>query len=91
MTITVTATIGAGVAVGSIISNQAALAYDADGNGTNEASALSDDPRGGRRRRSTNIMVPERFDSDLSTFGLWPGLELLAGLAFALLRRRKSA
>ncbi|MCW2647077.1 MAG: hypothetical protein JWP07_3186 [Pseudonocardiales bacterium] len=43
VTVTITATVNAGAA-GSTISNQATLSYDADLNGTNEASALSDDP-----------------------------------------------
>ncbi len=43
VTITYHATIKAGTS-GQTISNQAAIAYDADGNGTNEASGATDDP-----------------------------------------------
>jgi uncharacterized repeat protein (TIGR01451 family) len=44
VTITITATILASTLPGTAVSNQATLAYDADGNGTNEAAGLSDDP-----------------------------------------------
>lgn len=43
VTITITATINNDQA-GQTITNQAAIAYDADGDGTNEASAVTDDP-----------------------------------------------
>jgi fimbrial isopeptide formation D2 family protein/uncharacterized repeat protein (TIGR01451 family) len=43
VTVTITATVNAGTE-GQTISNQASVAWDADGNGTNEATALSDDP-----------------------------------------------
>lgn len=44
MTITVVATVRWDTPRGAIVSNQAAVAYDLDGNGTNEASGVSDDP-----------------------------------------------
>ena len=44
VTITIDAVIDAGAAPGTTISNQGTIAYDADGNGTNEASAVTDDP-----------------------------------------------
>jgi uncharacterized repeat protein (TIGR01451 family) len=44
--VTITATINSGTA-GDTIANQATLAYDADANGTNETSVLSDDVAGG--------------------------------------------
>ncbi len=43
VTITINATINAGTE-GAVISNQGTAHYDADGNGTNEASAPTDDP-----------------------------------------------
>jgi len=43
VTITITATVNAG-AQGTTISNQASFSYDADLNGTNESSGVSDDP-----------------------------------------------
>lgn len=43
VTITITATVK-NVAGGTVISNQGTISYDADGNGTNESSKLTDDP-----------------------------------------------
>ncbi|MFY9820261.1 MAG: Calx-beta domain-containing protein [Thermoanaerobaculia bacterium] len=44
VTITINATINVGVPVGATITNQGTISYDADGNGTNEASTLTSDP-----------------------------------------------
>jgi uncharacterized repeat protein (TIGR01451 family) len=44
VTITINATIDANVAPGTTLTNQGTFAYDADGNGTNEASGMTDDP-----------------------------------------------
>ncbi len=43
VTITITATINAGTQ-GTTLSNQGVVSFDGDGNGTNEASAMTDDP-----------------------------------------------
>jgi hypothetical protein len=43
VTITITATVNSGT-VGTTISNQGTINYDADGSGTNESSRLTDDP-----------------------------------------------
>ncbi len=43
VTITINATINAGTE-GDVVSNQGTVNYDADGNGSNETSALTDDP-----------------------------------------------
>lgn len=43
VTITITATVNAGTG-GTTISNQGTVSYDADGNGTNESTAQTDDP-----------------------------------------------
>jgi uncharacterized repeat protein (TIGR01451 family) len=43
VTITINATINAGTE-GAVVSNQGTANYDADGNGTNEATGLTDDP-----------------------------------------------
>lgn len=42
--VTIHATVGATAALGTTISNQAEVRYDADADGTNEATALTDDP-----------------------------------------------
>ena len=44
VTVTIQATINASVAAGTSISNQGQISYDSDGNGTNEANGLTDDP-----------------------------------------------
>lgn len=42
--ITIMATIKTGTAGGTVVSNQGTISYDSDGNNTNDASALTDDP-----------------------------------------------
>src|SRR5690606_18505183 len=44
VTITIQASIDAGLAPGATIANQAEVSFDADGDGTSESSGLSDDP-----------------------------------------------
>ena len=44
VTITISATIAASTASGTVVSNQGTASFDADGNGTNESAALTDDP-----------------------------------------------
>jgi uncharacterized repeat protein (TIGR01451 family) len=55
VTITIVATINA--AAGSSVSNQGTAAYDADSNGTNESSALTDDPGTGAANDPTTFTV----------------------------------
>jgi hypothetical protein len=75
-------TVNAAVAVAShqTISNQANLLYDADGNGTNEAAANSDDPAVG------GANDPTVFESaaviEVPALGR-PGLLALTGLLLA--------
>jgi uncharacterized repeat protein (TIGR01451 family) len=45
--LTITATVNWGVVEGTIVSNQGWVSYDADGNGTNEATRPTDDPAAG--------------------------------------------
>jgi CSLREA domain-containing protein/uncharacterized repeat protein (TIGR01451 family) len=56
VTITITATINMGTA-GQTISNQGTINYDADGNGTNEANRLTDDPSVGGENDPTSFTV----------------------------------
>ncbi len=56
VTITITATIKAG-SFGQTINNQGTISYDADGNGTNEASKLTDDPGKGGTADTTSFLV----------------------------------
>ena len=44
ITITIQAALKVGLAAGKTVSNQATVAFDADGDGSNESSGLSDDP-----------------------------------------------
>jgi hypothetical protein len=57
VTITIGATVKATVDVGAVVSNQATIAYDADVDGTNEASALTDDPGPGGPDDPTRFTV----------------------------------
>ena len=43
-TITIGATVGTSIAGGTVVSNQGTVSFDADGNGTNEAGGVTDDP-----------------------------------------------
>ncbi|QBB70963.1 DUF11 domain-containing protein [Pseudolysobacter antarcticus] len=58
VTITINVAIASG-AVGSTVSNQGTAFFDADGNGTNEASTLTDDPAisGGALPDPTNFVI----------------------------------
>lgn len=58
VTITIDAVIDAGAAPGATISNQGTIAYDADGNGTNEASAVTDDPGTAAEDDPTSFQLP---------------------------------
>ncbi|HVF59629.1 MAG TPA: DUF11 domain-containing protein [Thermoanaerobaculia bacterium] len=58
VTITIDAVIDAGAAPGTTISNQGTIAYDADGNGTNEASAVTDDPGTAAEDDPTSFQLP---------------------------------
>jgi uncharacterized repeat protein (TIGR01451 family) len=58
VTITIDAVIEADAAPGTTISNQGTIAYDADGNGTNEASAVTDDPATAAEDDPTSFQLP---------------------------------
>ncbi len=57
VTITIQALIEADVAPGTTITNQATIQYDADGNGTNEATAVTDDPSQSGGGQPTGFVV----------------------------------
>jgi len=61
VTITITATIN-NVPDGTLVSNQGTINYDADGNGTNEASRLTDDTAVGGASDPTNFTVVSNPD-----------------------------
>jgi uncharacterized repeat protein (TIGR01451 family) len=77
VTITITATIPANALPGSAITNQGTIAYDADGDGTNEASAVTDDPAVGGPADPTSFQVQGPATS--------PGIPTLDSLGLALL------
>ncbi|MGE0641311.1 MAG: proprotein convertase P-domain-containing protein, partial [Thermoanaerobaculia bacterium] len=83
VTITIEATIDAGT-VGQTIANQGTIQFDADGDGTNESSGVTDDPAVGGATDPTEIVVGENGpgQSILEIPTLGPGA--LAGLAIAL-------
>jgi uncharacterized repeat protein (TIGR01451 family) len=91
VTITITATI-LPAAAGQTVSNQGSISYDSNGDGTNDATAQTDDPGVAGTANPTSIVVPGAPVSPiptLSTFGLLVLMLSLAGLAFAMLRRRR--
>jgi uncharacterized repeat protein (TIGR01451 family) len=93
VTITINATINAGVANGTSISNQGTVAYDADGNGTNEASAVTDDPAAGGAGNPTTFIVGAQSAAEIPTLneiGLALLVALLALGGTGLLRRRRA-
>jgi len=92
VTITITATI-LPAALGRTVSNQGTIAFDADGNGTNEATALTDDPRtaGAANPTSFQVAAPPEGIPTLSVIGLLLLVLLLAGTALVFLARRRRA
>jgi uncharacterized repeat protein (TIGR01451 family) len=83
VTITVQATVSVGAAPGSTVANQATLAYDADGNGTNEASGASDDPATPPSNDPTSFVVGAAPIGEIPTLGRSGLLALAAALALA--------
>jgi uncharacterized repeat protein (TIGR01451 family) len=91
VTITITATINAN-ATGTV-SNQGTISFDSDNDGTNDATAQTDDPAAGGAANPTAFVVASAVAlvPTLSVFGLLLLAVILAGLAFAILRRRSRA
>ncbi len=89
VTITITATIRPGTH-GTQISNQGTVSYDADGNGSNEATAITDDPAATGSTNPTAFLVGgSAIDiPTMSGVGFAILFALLAGLGAFLLRRR---
>ncbi len=90
VTITINASINPAVASGTTILNQGTISFDADGNGTNESTAVTDNPGTGAPSDATGIVVLGVATS-IPTLGAWMKLLLLAALmlfAAAALRRR---
>lgn len=62
VTVTIQATVKPGTAPGTLVSNQGAVRFDADGNGTNESSVLTDDPSLPGSSDATSFSVPLSLD-----------------------------
>jgi len=94
VTITITATVNPGIPVGTTITNQGTISYDADGNGTNESSTTTDDPAAAGSGNPTTFVVvagsaPLAEIPTLDTVGLMLLALLLAMGGAAMLRRRR--
>ncbi len=93
VTITITATI-LPAAAGATVANQGTISYDSDGNGTNDATAQTDDPAVAGAANPTTITVaggpvPPQVPT-LSPLGLLLLAAALGALALFLLKRRAS-
>jgi uncharacterized repeat protein (TIGR01451 family) len=91
VTFTITATI-LPTAAGTSVSNQGTIFFDSDGNGTNDATAQTDDPGATGAANPTTFVVPGQSVIEvptLSSIGLLVLALALAALALALLRRRQ--
>lgn len=89
VTITLQATLGQ-LPPGTVVPNQAAIAYDADGDGTNEASGVSDDPAVGGADDPTAFTVVAAPVIEVPTLGGWGLVALGLLLAVAGWRRRRA-
>ena len=90
VTITIQATVNADVPVGTVISNQGTVSFDADGNGTNEASGPTDDPAIGGAGDPTSFVVTAEAVIEvpvLDHLGLLLLVMMLAGAGALLVRR----
>ncbi len=93
VTITITAKIKPGFA-NTVISNQGSVSYDADLNGTNETTVLTDDPSTATPGDPTQFTVIASTVADIPTLSEVGLFALGLGLLFAaltLLRRRQTA
>jgi len=94
VTITINATIEADNAPGTTISNQGTIAYDADGDGTNESTAVTDDPATPASGDPTSFVVGGAPPVPNVPTADWRGLLALAAVAAAFgawrLRRQRA-
>jgi uncharacterized repeat protein (TIGR01451 family) len=86
VTITITATILPSAA-GSTVSNQGTIAYDSDGNGTNDASAQTDDPTVVGPANPTSFVGISAIPA-VSPLGLLLLASMLTALGFAMVKRQ---
>jgi uncharacterized repeat protein (TIGR01451 family) len=90
VTLTITATIKPSAA-GTTVSNQGTISFDSDGNGTNESTAMTDDPAvaGGANATAFAVAapVPTTGVPTLGFLGLLALIGLLGGSAVVLMKR----
>jgi uncharacterized repeat protein (TIGR01451 family) len=91
VTITITATIKPGTR-GTQIVNQGTVSFDADGNGTNESTAVTDDPSAAGAANPTPFLVGGTAVDipTVSGVGFVLLFVLLAGFGAFVLRRRRA-
>ncbi len=77
VTVTIVTTVSASATLGQAVSNQATVSFDADGNGTNESTAGSDDPATVAAGDPTVFAVGAAASATIPTLG-GLGLALLA-------------
>lgn len=89
MTITIQALIEANVTIGSTITNQGTVNYDADGDGTNESPAVTDDPSQPGTGSTAFVVAPATHAGipALDPFALAALATLLAALGLLVMRR----
>jgi uncharacterized repeat protein (TIGR01451 family) len=90
VTITINASINPTVVSGTAILNQGTISFDGDGNGSNESTAVTDNPVTGAPGDATGIVVLGVATS-IPAIGTWMKLLLIAALmmlATVVLRRR---
>lgn len=87
VTITITATV-LPTAAGTVVSNQGALSWDANGDGTNDAAGSTDDPRLPGASDPTDFPVPVEAARDIPVLGPFGALLMAALVAAAGLRFR---
>jgi uncharacterized repeat protein (TIGR01451 family) len=91
VTITIQATVRPDVAPGTTITNQGTISYDADGNGTNEATNVTDDPSQAGSGNATGFAVAAPATTGdipaLDPLGLAMLAALLGAVALVMMRR----
>ena len=94
VTITIVATIVNGTPTGTTINNQGTISYDANGDGTNDTTTVTDNPATPAGGDPTPIVVAGGAILDVPTrsdFGLAALCLALTGAALMLMRRRRTA
>jgi len=89
VTITITAAVNT-MAVGVTIANQGSFNFDADGNGTNESSGVTDDPTRPGAADATEVTTRSVAIPTLGATGMLLLMLAMAALAMGVLQRARS-